>query len=73
MGVCFAGEVLGVEFLKGCLDVFDIEHDNCRNPLVGVDLDDVNSLGLERVDRLITDEGSDMAQGEVPPAGRDGV
>ena len=58
----FPGEVPSVEFLKRCLDVFDIEHDNRRNPLVGVDLDDVNSLGLERVDRLTTYEGSDTTQ-----------
>ena len=58
----FPGEVPGVELLKRCLDVFDIEHDNRRNPLVGIDLDDVNSLGLERVDRLTTYEGSDTTQ-----------
>ena len=47
--------------------------DNRPNPLVGIDLDDVNSLGLERVDRLDPYEGSDTTQREVTPAGRDDV
>ena len=36
----FAGEVSGVEFLEGGVDVVGVEQDVGRDPVVGVDLDD---------------------------------
>ena len=44
----FAGEVAGIELRDGGVDVFEVEHDQRRDPLVGVDLDDAEDLGMER-------------------------
>ena len=49
----FAGEVSGVEFLEGGVDVVGVEHDARRDPVVGVDLDDVEHLGVERLGPLV--------------------
>ena len=43
----FAGEVPGVEFGEGGVDVVEVERDVCDDPLVGVDLDDAEHLGVE--------------------------
>ncbi len=40
MGGRFAGEVAGVEFGEGGVDVVGVEHDVRRDPPVGVDLGD---------------------------------
>ncbi len=48
VGGRFAGEVPGVELLEGGVDVVEIEHDDRRHPLVGVDLDNAERLGVER-------------------------
>ncbi len=45
----FAGEVAGIEFREGGVDVVEVEHDDRRDPVVGVDLDDVERLGVERL------------------------
>ncbi len=47
VGGRFAGEVSGVEFGKGGVDVVGVEHDGADDPLLGVDLDDVEHLGVE--------------------------
>ncbi len=49
VGGRFAGEVAGVEFLEGGVDVVEVEHDVRRDPVVGVDLDDGEHLGVERL------------------------
>ena len=49
----FAGEVPGVKFLEGGVDVVEVEHDARRDPLVGVDLDDAEHLGAELIGLLI--------------------
>ena len=41
MGGRFAGEVPGVEFLEGGVDVVGVERDCADDLVVGVDLDDV--------------------------------
>ena len=41
VGGRLAGEVSGIELLEGGVDVVGVEHDDRRDPLVGVDLDDV--------------------------------
>ena len=43
----FAGEVAGIEFFEGGVDVVGVERDACHDPLVGVDLDDVEHLDDE--------------------------
>ena len=40
VGGCLAGEVSGVEFLDGSVDVVGVEDDLRRDPIVGVDFDD---------------------------------
>ena len=40
VGGRFAGEVPGIEFREGGVDVVGVEHDVRRDPVVGVDLDD---------------------------------
>ena len=45
----FAGEVSGVEFLEGGIDVVEVEHDTRHDPLVGVDLDDAEGIDDERL------------------------
>ncbi len=47
----FAGEVPGVEFLEGGVDVVGVECDAGHDSFVGVDLDDVEQLVIERVGR----------------------
>ncbi len=49
----FAREVPGIEFLEGGVDVVEVEHDARRDPVVGVDLDDDEHLGVERLGPLI--------------------
>ena len=49
VGGRFAGEVPGVEFFEGGVDVVEVERDARRDPLVGVDLDDAEHLGVERL------------------------
>ncbi len=49
VGGRFAGEVSGVELLEGGVDVVEVEHDARDDPLVGVDLDDAEHLGVERL------------------------
>ena len=44
VGGRFAGEVSGVEFLEGGVEVVGVEHDARRDPVVGVDLDDVEQF-----------------------------
>ena len=39
MGGRFAGEVTGIEFRDGGVDVVEVERDARHDPLVGVDLD----------------------------------
>ena len=49
VGGRFAGEVPGIEFCEGGVDVVGVERDDRRDPLVGVGLDDGEHLGVERL------------------------
>ena len=53
VGGRFAGEVPGVELREGGVDVVGVERDACHDPLVGVDLDDAEHLGVECVGPLV--------------------
>ena len=44
VGGRFAGEVPGVEFLEGSVDVVEVERDVRHDPLVDVDLDDAEDI-----------------------------
>ena len=44
VGGRFAGEVPGVELLEGGVDVVEVERDERRDPVVGVDLDDAEQF-----------------------------
>ena len=72
VGGRFAGEVAGVEFGEGGVDVVEVEHDARRHPVVGVDLDDAEHLGDgTRSGRWSRPEKRDTTEGEALPAGRD--
>ena len=71
VGGRFAGEVAGVEFREGGVDVVEVEHDERRDPVVGVDLDDAEHLGVERLGLLIAAREAGTTEGEALPAGRD--
>ncbi len=47
VGGRFAGEVPGVELGEGGVEVVEVEHDARRDPIVGVDLDEAEHLGVE--------------------------
>ena len=71
VGGRFAGEVSGVEFREGGVDVVGVEHDDVRRPVVGVDLDDVEHIGVEcLVDRCHARKRT--TEDETLAAGRDG-
>ncbi len=53
VGGRFAGEVSGIEFLEGGVDVVEVERDVRRDPVVGVDLDDAERVGMEGLGPLI--------------------
>ena len=48
-----------------------VEYDESGDPIVGVDLDDVEHLGAELVGRQVAVRGMDTSEGEAFPAGRD--
>ena len=45
----FAGEVTGIEFFEGGVDVVEIERDDCHDPPVGVELDDAEKIYAESI------------------------
>ena len=69
----FAGEVPGVEFGEGSVDVVGVESDARHDPLVGVDLDDAENLGVERLGPLVSADKAVTTQGESFAAGRNDV
>ena len=73
VGGRFAGEVPGIELLEGGVDVVEVEHDARRDPVVGVDLDDAEHLGVERLGPLVAAREADTTEGEALPAGRNDV
>ena len=54
VGGRFAGEVPGVEFREGGVEVVEVECDVRHDPLVGVDLDDAEHLGVECLGPLVS-------------------
>ena len=71
VGGRFAGEVSGVEFGEGGVDVVEVERDARRDPLVGVDLDDAEHLGVERLGPLVSAREARTTEHEALAAGRD--
>ena len=51
VGGRFAGDVPGIELLEGGVDVVEVEYEAPCDPVVGVDLDDVEHLVVERLGR----------------------
>ena len=66
VGGRFVGEVPGVEFLEGGVDVVDVEHDHRRDPLVGVDLDDAEKLHRGTPRAAVRDETRVRASALTP-------
>ena len=73
VGGRFAGEVPGIEFHDGGIEVVGIQRYERHDSLVTVDLDDVEDVGAERVGSLVVARGVRTAEDEVSAAGRDGV
>src|SRR5215207_4409470 len=65
----FACKITGFEFLKGCVDVVEVEGDDRRDLLAGVDLDDAEYFAVESVRPLVESGESGMSQDEVLPTG----
>ena len=61
----FAGEVPGVEFLEGGVDVVDVEYHHRPDPLVGIDLEDAKYLREEPLglQEPVTTQGEPLAAG----------
>ena len=70
VGGRLAGEVAGVELREGSVDVVEVEHDDRRDPLVGVDLDDVEHLGVELPRALHRGRKHGCDEGKALPADR---
>ena len=71
VGGRFAGEVSGIELGDGRVEVFEVERDERRDPLVGVDLDDVKGIVLNRLGVAAPD--SNTGEDETLPTDRYGV
>ena len=73
VGGRFAGEVARVELREGGVEVVGVERDLCRDPLVGVDLDDCRRFDVERLGLLVTASSTGTNEDEALPAGRNDV
>ena len=69
VGGGFAGEVAGVEFRDGGVEVVEVERDDRDDPLVGVDLDDAEHIGEERLGTFVADARIGYARGRGAPRG----
>ena len=56
VGGRFAGEVPGIEFVDGGVEVLEVEHDDRRDPAVGVGLDEAEHISEERLGRSSTEK-----------------
>ena len=70
LGGGFAGEVLGIELLEGGVDVVDVEREERRDPVVGVDLENVEHISVERLGPLVAGRETGMNEDEPLAAGR---
>src|SRR6478752_2465339 len=69
----FAGEVTGVEFLEGGVEVVEVERDCRCDPFVGVDLDDVQDIEAELLGLPTAARESSASEDDVIPTGRYGI
>ena len=67
----FAGEVPGIEFCDGGVEVVEVERDSCDDPLVGVDLCDAEHLGVKSVGSPVSTREADATEDEALPADRE--
>ena len=73
--MCLSGQPLrrrgtGRRVPQGGVDVVEVERDACHGPLVGVDLDDAEYLGAERLWPLVSAHVANTTQGEALSADR---
>src|SRR3954465_10818831 len=69
----FACEVSGVEFLQGCLDLVEVEHDVCRYSVLAVELDDAERLAVERLGSFIVARPLRVTEDKASATGRNCV
>ncbi len=66
VGGRFAGEVAGVEFLEGSVDVVEVEHDDAPRSGSSVSISTTHEhLGAERVRRLVASREAETSEGEA--------
>src|ERR1700722_9373845 len=70
MGGRLTGEVAGVEFGKGRIDVVDVELDDSRDTAVEVGLDEAEQFSDKRL-LLLAELGAGTSEDEAVPASRD--
>ena len=68
---CFAGEVPGVEFFEGGVDVVEVERDGGDDPLISVDLGDAEHLCAKSIGLLIAIQKTDAEKDKALPTGCD--
>ncbi len=68
MGGGFAGEVATIELLYGGIEVVEVKRHGRRDAPVGVDLDDVGGIVLNRLG--IAPRAANTRDGEMVAAGR---
>ena len=67
VGGSFACDIPGFELGDSGIEVFDVERDDARDPVLGVDLDDVKGIVLNRVG--IAAGGANTCEDETLPRG----
>lgn len=67
----FAGDVSRVEFADGGVQVFEVVHNDVRDPIFVVDLDDVERIVLGRLG--VTAGGANSREDEPLSADRNGI
>src|SRR6516162_11526577 len=65
VGGRFAGEVSGVEFLEGGVDLVDVEQDAGRELAFGVDFDEAEHLTTERLGPPVSTREKETTEGEA--------
>ena len=65
----FTGEVSGIKFGEGCVEVVGVEQHACRRSFLGIDLDHVESIEVEGVWTPVLARISDTIEGETRAAG----
>src|SRR5947209_8896647 len=67
-GSCFAADVSGVELADSGVEVVELEHHECHDPFVSIDLDDDEEFASNRLG--VAARGFKMREDQAPTPGR---